>query len=188
MTDKRQRILAAALQLFCQNGFQNTSTAAISKQAGVATGTLFLYFKSKDELINSLYKETKNAFAGYVQQGINAEATVKTQLLQSWRNAANWALEHVNHFRFLAMFGNSPFIASLTKEEAANEFIFLQDLIAKAVTEEWVTTIDLDLFLALFSGQLHATVSYLNQHAGRVDKDSAIQQAFDVFIKGISRH
>ena len=52
--EKRERFLQAALKLFAANGLQNTSTAEIAKAAGTAAGTLFLYFPTKQDLINEL--------------------------------------------------------------------------------------------------------------------------------------
>lgn len=53
--DKKEMIFAAALKLFVKNGIDRTPTAMISKEAGVATGTLFHYFSSKEVLVNELY-------------------------------------------------------------------------------------------------------------------------------------
>ena len=55
--DKRSAILQAALELFAENGFKGSPTALIAKRAGVATGTLFFYFKNKEELIRELFQE-----------------------------------------------------------------------------------------------------------------------------------
>lgn len=49
--DKRERIRAAALELFAQNGFEATTTKAIAERAGIATGTLFLYADDKTDLL-----------------------------------------------------------------------------------------------------------------------------------------
>ena len=57
--DKRQAIIAAAIQVFAENGLSATPTSAISKAAGVAEGTLFTYFSTKNELINALYRSFK---------------------------------------------------------------------------------------------------------------------------------
>jgi AcrR family transcriptional regulator len=57
--DKKAALLKAALKLFTERGFHGTSTAQISKEAGVATGTLFNYFPTKEDLINGLYFEVK---------------------------------------------------------------------------------------------------------------------------------
>ena len=50
VTDTRTAIIKAALKLFTERGFHDTSTAQISRKAGVATGTLFNYFPTKKDL------------------------------------------------------------------------------------------------------------------------------------------
>lgn len=184
MSEKRDRIIAAALKLFCENGFQQTSTANISKEAGVATGTLFLYFKSKDELINALYKEAKSALAVYLLQDLPGQGPVAVKLRHFWQRYIAWALENPYHFRFFAMFSHSPFISNLTREEAASSFQFTQDLVEQAIREGSITVPDSNLFIALFSGQMNATVHYLMEHPRLNSRQAVIEQAFQIFWKG----
>jgi len=67
--------MEAALKLFTQRGLHGTSTAQISKEAGVATGTLFNYFPTKDDLINSLYFEMKGKLSRSMGKEIESEIT-----------------------------------------------------------------------------------------------------------------
>src|SRR5690349_15921319 len=55
--DKRERILRAAVKVFAKNGFYATRVSDVAKAAGVADGTIYLYFKSKDELLVSLFED-----------------------------------------------------------------------------------------------------------------------------------
>jgi TetR/AcrR family fatty acid metabolism transcriptional regulator len=54
--EKRDRILAAAEQVFARHGFFAAKVADIARAAGVADGTIYLYFKSKDDLLISLFE------------------------------------------------------------------------------------------------------------------------------------
>ncbi|HEY4243793.1 MAG TPA: TetR/AcrR family transcriptional regulator [Kofleriaceae bacterium] len=54
--DKRDRILAAAERVFARRGFFAARVSEIAKEAGVADGTIYLYFKSKDDLLISLFE------------------------------------------------------------------------------------------------------------------------------------
>jgi TetR/AcrR family fatty acid metabolism transcriptional regulator len=54
--DKRERILAAAERIFARHGFFSARVSEIAKEAGVADGTIYLYFKSKDDLLISLFE------------------------------------------------------------------------------------------------------------------------------------
>jgi AcrR family transcriptional regulator len=76
--DKKTAIMEAALKLFTERGFHGTSTAQISKEAGVATGTLFNYFPTKEDLINSLYFEVK----GQLSQSMGKEIEAHSEALK----------------------------------------------------------------------------------------------------------
>ncbi|NNF84538.1 MAG: TetR/AcrR family transcriptional regulator [Deltaproteobacteria bacterium] len=54
---KRERILRAAVKIFSQKGFFNSKVSEIARSAGVADGTIYLYFKNKDDLLISLFEE-----------------------------------------------------------------------------------------------------------------------------------
>jgi len=66
--DKRERILDAAEQVFAAHGFFAAKVSEIAKEAGVADGTIYLYFKNKDDLLISLFEsrmERVNAHLGH---------------------------------------------------------------------------------------------------------------------------
>jgi TetR/AcrR family fatty acid metabolism transcriptional regulator len=64
VVDKREAILKAATRVFAQSGFFNAQVADVAKAAGVAAGTVYLYFRSKDDLLVSLFERTmKDAIA-----------------------------------------------------------------------------------------------------------------------------
>lgn len=52
-TDKQQKIAEVAISLFAEKGYENTSTSEIAKEAGVAEGTFFRHYKTKDNLLLS---------------------------------------------------------------------------------------------------------------------------------------
>ena len=56
-SDKRERILLAAERIFGRHGFFAARVSEIAKEAGVADGTIYLYFKSKDDLLISLFEQ-----------------------------------------------------------------------------------------------------------------------------------
>jgi AcrR family transcriptional regulator len=55
MIDKKTQLLECARDLFSSNGFKDTNVADITKQAGVATGTFYLYYASKEKLFMDLF-------------------------------------------------------------------------------------------------------------------------------------
>src|SRR5438046_1036350 len=55
VADKRAAILRAAIRVFAHNGYFNSKVADIAREAGVADGTVYLYFKSKEEILHSIF-------------------------------------------------------------------------------------------------------------------------------------
>ena len=55
--EKRQRILNAALKVFAERGFYNSKVSEVARQAGVADGTIYLYFQNKDDLLINLFED-----------------------------------------------------------------------------------------------------------------------------------
>jgi len=90
--DKRNAVLDAATRLFAERGLNAAPTSEISKQAGVAEGTLFTYFKTKDDLINALYREIKLELADAMMSDFPRKKKVGTRLRHVWDGYVNWAL------------------------------------------------------------------------------------------------
>ncbi|HSE31186.1 MAG TPA: TetR/AcrR family transcriptional regulator [Pyrinomonadaceae bacterium] len=55
VADKREAILRAAITVFAHNGYFNAKVADIAREAGIADGTVYLYFKSKEEILHSIF-------------------------------------------------------------------------------------------------------------------------------------
>src|SRR3970282_2533044 len=74
--DKRDRILRPAVKIFSRNGFFNSKVSEIARASGVAAGTIYLYFKNKDDLLISLFEEKMGEVVadvrGRVSDGVGA--------------------------------------------------------------------------------------------------------------------
>ena len=62
--DKREAIMRAAIKVFARRGYFNAKVADIAKEAGIADGTVYLYFKSKDEILHSVFDQAMEEFIG----------------------------------------------------------------------------------------------------------------------------
>lgn len=78
--DKRERILQAAIQVFAQKGFYATRVSEIAKAAGVADGTIYLYFENKDAVLISIFEDRMNALLGILERISTSERTSEEKL------------------------------------------------------------------------------------------------------------
>ena len=82
--DKRNAILEAATRLFAERGRVASPTSEISERAGVAEGTLFTYFKTKDNLISARYREIQLELADAMMSDFPRKKNVRTRLRHVW--------------------------------------------------------------------------------------------------------
>lgn len=78
--DKRARILEAAVKVFAERGFHTATVAEIARAAGVADGTIYLYFKSKDDLLLRLFDEKMTELVEEARTAVAAEKTAPAKL------------------------------------------------------------------------------------------------------------
>jgi TetR/AcrR family fatty acid metabolism transcriptional regulator len=98
-SDKYQRILDAAIEVIAQNGFFHSRVAEIAERAGVADGTIYLYFKNKDEL---LMAAIDSAFHRFIRRARAALETI-TDPCEKLRRIAFLHLEGLGSKRNLAI-------------------------------------------------------------------------------------
>jgi TetR/AcrR family fatty acid metabolism transcriptional regulator len=78
--DKRTRILTAAVRVFAKKGFYATRVSEVAKAAGVADGTIYLYFKSKDELLVSLFEDLVGRLLAYLETELPRAGSASAKL------------------------------------------------------------------------------------------------------------
>lgn len=114
---KAQQILAATLNEVREVGLTGLSVEAVARRAGVATGTVYIYFKGKDALLDALYLHTKQTFAAFVvrDEGLPVRAAF-TRLAKAY---LDYIVEHNAEIVFMAQMANSPYVTEETRATAA---------------------------------------------------------------------
>ena len=99
VADKREAILRAATQVFARNGYFNSKVADIAREAGVADGTVYLYFKSKEEILHSIFDRSMGEAITEGRRQLEAIADAREKL----RRIAHLHLERLGADRDLAV-------------------------------------------------------------------------------------
>lgn len=186
MKEKELQILNASLKLFVEKGFHGTSTAEISKSAGVATGTLFHYFKTKEELINRLYLYSKESMVGEIAGQYNSEKSFKENIKYLWISLVDFGIKKPEMFQFILSFHCSPYITSLTKEEIENRLEMALEAYTVGLKKHEIKNISYELIVDFLWGSIVATVGHIEKYPEKSIPDVK-EQAFDLFWDGISQ-
>lgn len=99
VVDKREAILRSAIKVFAEKGYFNSKVADIAGEAGIADGTVYLYFKSKDEILHSIFDR---AMAEFIAEGRREIAEIQNPA-DKLRRIARLHLEKLGTDRDLAI-------------------------------------------------------------------------------------
>ena len=178
--NRKDQIYKAAFELFNRNGFDKTPTAQIAKEAGVAIGTLFHYFKSKEELINSLYLKCKESMLEKALVGICQDKSYRSKIKHLYVNLLKWGLEYTEEFMFFQQFSNSVHIYDNTRTEGRNKYGVLMNILKEGKEKEILKDLPLDYLLAVTSAILASNINYLIANENLINNDEFIDQSFSV--------
>lgn len=184
--DKRNAILDAATRVFAERGLSAAPTSEISKQAGVAEGTLFTYFKTKDDLINALYREIKLELADAMMSDFPRKKPVRTRLRHVWDRYVNWGIANPKQRKVLAQLTVSEVLTKESRDAGSAPFVEFQAMIRDA-TEQHIFRNDLPVELisksltALVEATIDLTVANLSKATNYRDS------GFQIFCSGVTR-
>ena len=179
--DKREQILKAALRLFVEFGFHGTPTSRIAKEAGVSNGTLFHYYKTKDELVLELYVYIKTRLSVCID-GCRAEGeTIKATFKRMFISSMYWAIENPAEFKFTLQFHSSPYISMVSNEEVMRQTKYLMDFMQEAIDARVLKPLPIDLLFTLLSSQIYGINEYLVvSNLDSEKQKQVIEQSFDL--------
>src|SRR5579871_3347462 len=118
--EKRQALIDAATREIAASGI-GASTASIAKAAGLAEGTLFTYFPSKDALLNQLYIDLKTSVFTHLNAQFPHTATLRLPARHIWSDYLAWALEDPARRRVSTLLPLSPAITAQTRDLMATQ-------------------------------------------------------------------
>lgn len=151
VADKREAILRAAITVFAHNGYFNAKVADIAREAGVADGTVYLYFKSKEEILHSIFDRSVDEAVAEAKKQLATISDPRAKLRQIARLhlerlgadrdlAVVFQVELRGSTKFMEEFSAAGFAEYLTLirttfEEGQRAGLFRADLNSKVVSK-----------------------------------------------------
>jgi TetR/AcrR family fatty acid metabolism transcriptional regulator len=187
--DKRAAIIRAAIRVFAHNGYFNSKVADIAREAGVADGTVYLYFKSKEEILHSIFDRSVDEAVADARKQLDAISDPREKL----RQIARLHLERLGADRDLAVVfqvelrGSTKFMEEFSAagfaeylalirsafEEGQRAGVFRADLNAKIVAK-------------ILFGALDEMATNWILSPRRYKLAPMADQVLDIFLNGVS--
>ena len=187
--DKHQRIIKAALKVFAKKGFYNSKVSEIAKEAEVADGTIYLYFKNKDDILISVFETEMKKMINNMKKELSAskDPIEKVRMFafqhlnmitenQEWAEVAQVELRQ-----------STKFMREYVKDHYA-DYLNLFAYIVREGQEKGVFKEDINTGIAkrAFFGALDEMGRYwVLSRSKRYSVEESAKQISDIFIKGV---
>jgi AcrR family transcriptional regulator len=184
---RREEILSEALKLFVENGYHQTRISDITKRVGIAKGTLFNYFETKEELLNTLYLESKREIYKIMYKPIQLEDHLYTQFKKIWISFVQWGIKNYLKILFILQMQDSPIIDEKVKNEIDSQNQKLMDMHQQGIEQGLFREIPIKIMVKLFFGGMITTIMYLvkfEPNASNVKIETISNQVFENFLYG----
>jgi len=188
--NKRERITDAAIVVFAQKSYRAARVSDVAKQAGVADGTIYLYFKNKEDLLLSIFEEKMGMLLQLLREDLAGVACPLERIRIYVRH----------HFEHLE---THPLIAQVFQVELRQSHKFLREyrpeplweylnIFGDAVKEaqaKGLMRTDVDPFIAkwaFFGAMDELSIQWvLSRNRDRFDLKAATVQVVDTFFRGV---
>ncbi|NCI46191.1 TetR/AcrR family transcriptional regulator [Sediminibacterium soli] len=152
---KTQQIFDAVLSLVKEKGLAGVTMGEIARHAGMATGTLYIYFTNKEELISTLFSECRKASLESYFRDYNEDLPFKSGFRIVWNNILQFRIQNFEDVVFLDQCYHSPFINECTMKLTKQMKKPLYKLIEKGKEENIFKDMDTVSLLTFLFGVIH---------------------------------
>ena len=187
MNDKAKQLIEASIDLFAKEGFWNTPTSRIAKYAGVATGTLFNYFASKDVLIDAVYTQLKEEWMTHLMAGYPQNGTLKDRMEHIWFRHIDWGVRSPVRYRLMNQLKLSNLVSQEVQQSQEADLAFAYDMIVQGIAAGIVIDVPPKYLGQIIYAQLEAAVHFAIEHQlTNMPLTRHIAQGFEILWKSIS--
>jgi AcrR family transcriptional regulator len=182
---KRDKILEFTTQLIAEEGVNGSPMSQIAKKAGIAVGTFYHHFKSKEEIINEIYISIKKNFGFILEKSKEKELGYKEEFEDVWLGVYNFFVNNPVQFKFLQQIDHCPIITNAVKEECEKYLYPIFEFYQKGIDNEDLIDMDVSLISSLTYSNIITTVD-IQINRNEVSENN-LKQAIDYSWRAIAK-
>lgn len=184
--DKKQAILKSVLKLVNREGFYHLNMKNIAREAGIAAGTIYLYFKGKEELINALYAMIVTEFNERVLAGYDPARAVRDNFFEMLDRAIDFYLREPDNFSFIEQYTYAPFLFKENQDENFMLLLPIYKMMREGKKHGVIRNIPDAVLLALIHGPMNTIIKLHLAHKTDLNRKGAKQKFHEAVWKAIS--
>ncbi|MBN2532207.1 MAG: TetR/AcrR family transcriptional regulator [Spirochaetales bacterium] len=158
--EKRQLLLKISLELFVKQGVYQTPMSQISRISNISMGSIYHYFKNKEDIINALYIDIKTNLTEYILKDYPDKNSIYESYLQLLNNVFHYFVQNPLELFFLEQYENSPMITTSTREEELRIVKPIEELFIQAKEQNMLKKLPPEILYALFIGSVTSLIKF----------------------------
>lgn len=179
-SDKREAILAAALELFNERSFNGTPMPLVAQRAGVGAGTIYRYFDGKEALGNAVFRACKTALQSHLVASWRAELTPRNAFRALWRGLWEFFRDHPAAFQFLETHNHASYLDAESIATSQAMFTAICDFVRHGQSAGALRSGDPAVLIAMAFGAFIGLVK--ESEAGRFELTESVVLAAEALV------
>jgi AcrR family transcriptional regulator len=179
--EKRSALLKAAAEAIAAEGV-GVSTSRIAKEAGVATGSLFLYFPTKDDLLNRLYASIKQEIAEAMLAKYPQAADVSERMRSVWMAYLKWGVANPSKRQAMSQLSVSHRITKEVRDESMDLLHEVEILLKECLGPQ--NTMTVDFAVGIMTALTEVTIGFMTSDSKKASKYAEV--GFVALMKALS--
>ncbi|KGX84816.1 TetR/AcrR family transcriptional regulator [Pontibacillus marinus] len=187
---KYNQIIDAAVEVIAENGYHSSQVSKIAKKAGVADGTIYLYFKNKEDILVSLFQEKMGEFISSIEDEIKTKSNAKQKLLTLIEMHYSQLTKN-HHLAIVTQLElrQSNKELRLMINDVLKPYLELIDQIVQEGMDEnlFDSSLDLRIIRQMIFGTLDETVTNWVMNDQKYDLMKKAKEIHELFINGLAQ-
>jgi AcrR family transcriptional regulator len=145
---KQDALFEATVKMVNKIGFASSSVSKIAKEAGVSPATIYVYYKSKEDLLISTYIEIKKNMGQAVLKKFDGTLPIRDTLMQVWMDLFDYVSAHPAYFHYTEQFAHSPYIEQVNKSEVEKYFEPVIHVASQGIEQKIIKDVNFEILAA----------------------------------------
>jgi len=186
---KQERILQAALEVVAEKGCHEASIDEIAERAGIAKGTIYLYFRSKDSLLSALFRRGIEKMGAAIKEKVDREASPEAQVTALIREHATETYRHIGFVKVLMSQSDLVAFPKESRDELMSAyreyFAYVKEVLARGQKEGSFASFDVAIMARAIGGSINHAIFAVEDPAESPELDTIIETLTKLILSGV---
>lgn len=187
--NKAAAIREKAMLMIVKEGFDGLSMQKLAKAAKISPATIYIYYKNREDLLNSLYNEVNETFTEVALKEFSPDLSLSEGLWLQWKNRMRFILEYPVYFKFFEQFRNSPLIHH-KDVKAAGFKESMKQFVKNAIKRGEMAKMEPEIFWSLAYGSFYSLMKFHLQQKSMMNEhykvtDAKMKQLLNMVVKAL---